>query len=82
MSNDKEDGDESVVEITNEREISKSIEQREKEKRQLLENLNLNSCVEARTSQLHGIGIHATRGIPKGTPVLHSTANQLLKQLI
>ncbi|KAL7451491.1 hypothetical protein ACHAWC_003324 [Mediolabrus comicus] len=66
---DGEDGDDSVVEITNHQEINRSNERRDKEKRQLLRNIDLNSCVEIRPSQIHGVGIFANRAIPKGTQV-------------
>ncbi len=74
-----EDGDESVVEITNHQEINRSNERRDKEKRQLLRNIDLNSCVEIRTSQLDGVGIFANREIPKGTQVFKFNCKPTLK---
>jgi len=66
---DDDSNDESVTEITNDGEINRSNERRDEEKRQLLRNLDLNSCVEVRPSQLDGVGIFANREIPEGTQV-------------
>jgi hypothetical protein len=74
-----EDGDESVVEITNHQEINRSNERRDKEKRQLLRNIDLNSCVELRPSQLDGVGIFANREIPRGTQVFKFNCKPTLK---
>ena len=74
---DDEDGDESVVEITNHREINISNERRDKEKRQLLQNIDLNSCVEIRPSQLDGIGIFANREID-----LHLEHSNLFSKIV
>eukprot|EP00986_Skeletonema_menzelii_P003954 scaffold1297_cov141-Skeletonema_menzelii.AAC.1 len=53
----------------NDDESMTDILRRDEEKRQLLRNLDLNSCVEVRPSQLDGVGIFANREIPEGTQV-------------